>query len=433
MIKGKDLILYVDVSGVLSPVKYAKDCQINISVDSLETTTKGSGNWHGYVTSARGATIQHSGLHSFEQYTASMFFIDAIMNRAKVAFTFSDYENQGIEMSGECIINTANITSPFDNISEITVGLTLDGPLLVQRNPIVSNLFLADQYGNKPQYCINGMGSLFPVGVYNINNSYLGSAANKAQVVSLWNADAANQSKGMLVSTTTDCQYTLNSPFAEDSLPRYIIVDTTNFIPTYGTVIITNQTLTLPVNSGTLSYTIAPGGIALVSHAWSYISGPNVPILNTSTGAYSGLVLGVYQFGLAMTYSDSHIDNYIETVTVNPQSAFTSHIQWGYSNTDQYAAVVGGATPTFQFGNISPTNLTPQTLGFTNSAQNMYIYMAKPTSDNVWTSWQNTGNNLGIFINDSVMYNVFTSNGLQYNMSRIPFQFDSFSSDLLLK
>lgn len=432
MVKGKDLTLYVEISGVLTPVKFAKDCQLTLTADSIETTTQGSFNWKSYDYTRNSATLQHSGLTSFKADQHTIVFLKAIVNRTKLFFSFSDFNNQGVVFSGSCIVSQADMTSPFDNVSEFTASLVVDGPLLITETPIITTLHLADEYGFKPTYCTTGSGTLFPVGVYNVNNIYLGSAANSAGVVSLWNSDSANQDYGVLSATAAPCYYTLTSPYNEDSLPTYIIVDVTNFIPTYGAAITPDQTITLPTNSGMLTYSLSQSGVSLTSHSWSFLTGPNTPTLNTSTGAYSGLIVGVYQFVLTIHFVDGHFSTYIENVTVNPALLGTSLIQWGYSATDLHASVVGGTNPTFQFHTSQASALTPFTLPFSNSAQNMYIYIAMPSGDNPLVSWENTGINNGSFVNDSVFYNVFTVNGLQFNMSRIPVQFNSSTNNLVL-
>ncbi len=83
-----------------------------------------------------------------------------------------------------------------------------------------------------------------------------------------------------------------------------------------------NQTITLPVNSVTLTGTaIGNGGATISSTSWTQTGGPNTASLGTpsslSTGA-GGLIAGTYTFQLSATDNNGLSDAATVTVTVKP-------------------------------------------------------------------------------------------------------------------
>ena len=81
-----------------------------------------------------------------------------------------------------------------------------------------------------------------------------------------------------------------------------------------------DQTITLPTNTLTLSGNGSDADGTVVSYAWTKISGPSTyNIVNTSSAVtdVSGLVQGVYQFQLKVTDNNGAIGTDIIQITVN--------------------------------------------------------------------------------------------------------------------
>jgi parallel beta-helix repeat protein len=81
-----------------------------------------------------------------------------------------------------------------------------------------------------------------------------------------------------------------------------------------------NQTITLPVNSVTLSGTGTDADGTVVSYTWSQVSGPsvfNIVKINSATTNVTGLISGLYQFELKVTDNSGARGRDTVQVTVN--------------------------------------------------------------------------------------------------------------------
>ena len=81
-----------------------------------------------------------------------------------------------------------------------------------------------------------------------------------------------------------------------------------------------DQTITLPVNTVTLSGSGIDGDGTIVSYVWTKISGPaNYTIVNPTSAVtnVTGLVQGIYQFQLQVTDNDGATGTDIVLITVN--------------------------------------------------------------------------------------------------------------------
>jgi hypothetical protein len=87
-----------------------------------------------------------------------------------------------------------------------------------------------------------------------------------------------------------------------------------------------DQTITLPTNSVTLTGSGSESNGTIVSYAWTQLNGPATSIIsspgNAST-AVSGLIRGVYRFQLTVTDNSGVTASDVVTVTVNPTPVVT--------------------------------------------------------------------------------------------------------------
>jgi hypothetical protein len=83
-----------------------------------------------------------------------------------------------------------------------------------------------------------------------------------------------------------------------------------------------NQTITLPINTATLTGTATKGTGNIATYAWSEISGPNNNVTftngNTVSAIANNLAAGSYVFQLKVTDVNNLFDTATVTVTVNP-------------------------------------------------------------------------------------------------------------------
>jgi len=85
-----------------------------------------------------------------------------------------------------------------------------------------------------------------------------------------------------------------------------------------------NQNITLPVNTISLSGSGTDGDGTIISYQWTKISGPSAGTITTSNSAsttVNGLVQGTYQFGLTVTDNNGATGNATVQVTVNAANA----------------------------------------------------------------------------------------------------------------
>jgi len=83
----------------------------------------------------------------------------------------------------------------------------------------------------------------------------------------------------------------------------------------------TNQTITLPVNSATLTGTASEANGTIASYKWSQVSGPSTATITTAGQAQTtvtGLIQGVYTFQLLVTDALGTTATATVQVTVNP-------------------------------------------------------------------------------------------------------------------
>lgn len=82
-----------------------------------------------------------------------------------------------------------------------------------------------------------------------------------------------------------------------------------------------NQTITLPVNSVTLTGNVTIGNSAIASTLWTVVSGPNNPSINIPSAlstSVTGMIAGTYVFNLKAIDNNGLSSNATVSVIVNP-------------------------------------------------------------------------------------------------------------------
>lgn len=119
-----------------------------------------------------------------------------------------------------------------------------------------------------------------------------------------------------------------------------------------------NQTITLPANSVTLTGSGSETNGSIVSYSWTQVSGPSTATLSSaaqSSTVASGLVQGTYTFQLTVTDNSGNTAIATMTVTVNPAPVVPGTPQVS-AGPDQVIALP--STSVRLFGNASETNGT---------------------------------------------------------------------------
>lgn len=111
-ILGKDLI----VKNGLTPIAGATSCNISISAEVLNTTTKGDGDWTGNMAGLKSWNIDCDALFSLDDFA----YVEKVGTEVTIEVTVSSKT-----YTGKAIINDLKINSGTGEI--VTYNLTMTG------------------------------------------------------------------------------------------------------------------------------------------------------------------------------------------------------------------------------------------------------------------------------------------------------------------
>ena len=138
--KGDKLFLFVEVNGVQTPIALATSCGLDLSADTIEATSKMSGDWKEYLAGQLGYTISCDSLVSFKAGHASFQTLKKLMV-AKTPITFviglsksdtaSDFSSDtaGIYETGSAIITSLNMKADNGTLCSSSISLQGTGEL----------------------------------------------------------------------------------------------------------------------------------------------------------------------------------------------------------------------------------------------------------------------------------------------------------------
>ena len=146
-------------------------------------------------------------------------------------------------------------------------------------------------------------------GNYSSTNNYFTQAIVNSPLTGL--ADGTDGTNGVYIYASAPA-FPINSYQKGNYWVDAVFNNTTTITANAGP----NQTITLPASSVTLNGSASTG--AITSYAWSFVSGPNTPVITTPTTVsttVTGLIQGTYVFKLSVngTVSTSQV-----TIQVNP-------------------------------------------------------------------------------------------------------------------
>jgi predicted secreted protein len=152
-ILGKDLILYFNYNGQYYALAHSTDCELNISTDKQETTTKNTlrGRTFDFIGKYT-YTLKTTGFCSFFDVPSFVALQQLIMAGTKIQFTFTDQFS--VQYSGTILVTNSDITSRFDQVAAFTNEMTGDGELSIVTTdvppiPLPSeNVTIIDQVGD---------------------------------------------------------------------------------------------------------------------------------------------------------------------------------------------------------------------------------------------------------------------------------------------
>lgn len=153
IIKGRDLIFYIQIAGQNIPLCHAKTCTINTTASTLPTTTylSGKGETNDYA-GKYAYTIKGDGLNDpFD--LANNFTLQSLqITFTKINWTFTD--NKNIQWYGIALITSTTFDGHFDAVSTFQHELLGDGEytfingVIPPIPPVGSSVIIQDQFGN---------------------------------------------------------------------------------------------------------------------------------------------------------------------------------------------------------------------------------------------------------------------------------------------
>lgn len=153
VIKGKDLIFYMIVSGQNVPLCHARTCTINTTAATLPTTTLGSGNAETNVYAGKYAyTIKGDGVNYIGDTADNFTLQTAQINFNKINWTFTDDDN--VQWYGVALVTSTTFDSAFDSVSTFQNELLGDGEYTFTQShitpvpPVGASVTILDQFGN---------------------------------------------------------------------------------------------------------------------------------------------------------------------------------------------------------------------------------------------------------------------------------------------
>lgn len=142
MITGDKLMLFVQTEAagkedaplaVVLPIAFGTSCSIEISTDTIDTSSKMSGNWKEFLVGQLGYTVSSESLLSLKTGHCSFNTLKRLMKErmpipfvlAKTAESEGDFPQGDSLVKGEAIITALSMTA--DNGSICTSSITLQG------------------------------------------------------------------------------------------------------------------------------------------------------------------------------------------------------------------------------------------------------------------------------------------------------------------
>lgn len=186
----------------------------------------------------------------------------------------------------------------------------------------------------------------------------------------------------------------------------------------------TDQTITLPTSSVTLTATATDGDGTIASRLWARVSGPNTPTITTPTTlstTVTGLIAGTYVFSFSATDDDAATSTDNVSVVVNPAPPVLDTVYYGtkadFGNPNSSAVAAGSTLSANADGDVTIDWST-----LTASAP-IFCWFAVPDRSaalkNTWTDTVNGLNTGGIGTEDELFgpYTTVTISGNPYKVS----------------
>ena len=140
LVRGEDMMLYVMVASVATPIAYATSNSLSYSLDTLDTSSKMSGDWKSAMPGQIGWTVSTDALISNTSGHVSFAKLEELMTaRIPIQVKFGTVTDASAEFAlnaskpvrtGKAIITSLEMTSEKGGICTSSITLQGNGELV---------------------------------------------------------------------------------------------------------------------------------------------------------------------------------------------------------------------------------------------------------------------------------------------------------------
>lgn len=137
LLVGDKIMLFITTEGATTlPIAYGTNCSIEITADTIDTSSKMSGNWKEYLTAQLGYTVSSESLLSFTAGHLSYTKLKELMvARQSVPFLMSmpsadgNFTNQKDYVKGNAVITSLTLNANNGEICNCSIQMQGTGAL----------------------------------------------------------------------------------------------------------------------------------------------------------------------------------------------------------------------------------------------------------------------------------------------------------------
>lgn len=136
LLVGDKIMLFITDGDQTLPVAYGTNCSIEITADTIDTSSKMSGNWKEYLTAQLGYTVSSESLLSFtEGHLSYQKLKELMVERQPVPFVMSmpssdgNFTNATDYVKGKAVITSLTLNANNGEICNCSVQMQGTGAL----------------------------------------------------------------------------------------------------------------------------------------------------------------------------------------------------------------------------------------------------------------------------------------------------------------
>jgi len=213
-------MLYMnDDASNLVAVCHSRSCTLEYDREMLETSGP-EGPDRRYLPGYRGGRVSADGLVVYQDTVNAVSVLEWLIGGNPVYFKFTSEKQGGVIMSGQMYIEHWEETGEMNSAATYSFDAPVDGPLIIDKQDIIKQVYLADILGVRLAGCPNP----YPVGVLWYDGTFIGVANNAGDVIALFNNYPGNQYY-RLTGTTSGCDFTMSIKWNAPDRPNWVLAE----------------------------------------------------------------------------------------------------------------------------------------------------------------------------------------------------------------